>query len=47
MYELCLYNCKLKKFFVEIYDSPYLLRKRLCKLKYAKNIKCSSLNKKM
>lgn len=40
MYELCLYNMKKKESFIEKYDSPYLLNKRLNRLKYSKIIKC-------
>lgn len=41
MYELCLYNRKLNKFFTEIINSPYLLKKRLNKIKKSKNIEYS------
>ena len=41
MYELCLYNRKLNKFFTLTINSPYLLRQRLNKLKYSKNLEYS------
>ena len=41
MYELCLYNRPKNKFFKEIIDSPFLLRKRLNKIKKSKKIEIS------
>lgn len=45
MYELCLYNRQKNKFFIEIYDSPYLLKKRIEKVKRSKKIEYSYLKK--
>lgn len=41
MYKLCLYNRDLNVFFVEIIDSPYLLKKRLNKIKKSKKLEYS------
>lgn len=46
MYSLCIYNNVLKKFFYETIDSPYLLNKRIKKIKRSKKLKVSYILKK-
>lgn len=45
LYELCLYNRLKNKFFIEVYDSPYLLKKRIEKVRRSKKIEYSYLIK--
>lgn len=45
MYELCLYNRSKNKFFKEIIDSPFLLKKRLNQIKRSRKIEYSYLIK--
>ena len=41
MYKICIYNKNKNQFFYEQYDSPYLLKKRLNKIKRSNNLQLS------
>ena len=39
MYEICIYNTKDKRSWIETFESFYLFRKRLIKLRYSNYLK--------